>query len=1302
MTQAVHFLSWIRDGLSWAIPGTGSLDQLGPTAVGLPIQLVLGAPDGHGGTATGQITARLHGPGDVLGLAPEAIGRMYPPPGTLNAERSWFPYVEFTDARLPWLLSTETPQQDSPGAPTARRGLRPWLTLVVLPVEAAEFTPAGPDRLATLVAPVAELPDLATAWLWTHAQVNTDDPSDPVPAALAADPSRGLARALCPRRLQADTGYLACLVPTTDAGVRAGLGQPVGPDDGALHYAWQSGAAGTVTLPVYHSWTFSTGADGDIRALVDRLTPCELATVGVRPLDVGNAGGDWPGPADGAPAWVIELEGSLVAAQVQPGSWPDPAVAGQVQQALRQRLAEAGAALRPPLYGGWQAGQAELPDGPGWLTTLNTDPRYRVAAGAGARLVRAQQQTLIAAAWEQAGELAAANQLLRAAQLARAAGARRYAATVASGQSAALDDATLLQVSSGAHQAIASDSATPLAKTSAAAPVSVAQVLAGNSSAAASSSTAFRRLTRPGGPLARRVGGPITALSRVADPAADTGQVVPELTPVSGTLTLPGLSPAGAPPVTLRALTAQLVAVPRLPWETGSRTLAVATTTGQPRDGLLAPGYLSDAWAYPTGVGVLTDWDGTPLHGWRPFGPPPITASYARPVGIVSHSGVRQSGGGAVAVFPLSQQANPAIAAAALSAVTIEWGSYNSWQCTATVSLELRGDLIPGMSSPISPITHPDGPSSWPTYQLYQSQQTSQPAPDGSHPPPPQVHMSSAVAVADLEAGGIPAPSVVIAYTVSGLPPGDIRRLTLLHRVSATGTAQNVLTVPLPAAEPHADVTSMAIACGRIYLLLGRRMFSAPVTASSVGSWQELAGWDAVLPKDWQQVALAAVDYTGDGYADLAVLYSRYLSSSLPGAPAVQGGLRIRYLAPDGTLGTWGPEIEVSAPLSAGQLYLLYAGITHDTKLSRFDVTQAFRTAAGAVQGQIVNWIPASNPVPPLQSVPVDALAGSVRTALDPAAAVPAALAGRIDLGGETDPAGGDLDPLASLLVLPHFDQPLSQLQLASGLSQLVPGMPQFPPDSVTVLQSDPAVVEAILTGANTEFGRELAWRGFPAPTGGSYFRQYWTGGPDITDQADWPADSALGSHAPPGRQTEHLTVVVIRGELIRQLSELSIYAAPAVATASGKRTVDFSRRIDPLFEGVLAADTRFLAFAFSVEQARGDTDGLGYYLIYQEHGGAGRFGFDEPATEPPTTFSPPAHWRDLTWSEVAGSADGYQALRYADGGVATLRKLSLPDLPGQPVRHWWGLAAADMAHISARPPALIVVHLSVYLAAEG
>ena len=262
--------------------------------------------------------------------------------------------------------------------------------------------------------------------------------------------------------------------------------------------------------------------------------------------------------------------------------------------------------------------------------------------------------------------------------------------------------------------------------------------------------------------------------------------------------------------------------------------------------------------------------------------------------------------------------------------------------------------------------------------------------------------------------------------------------------------------------------------------------------------------------------------------------------------------------------------------------------------------------------------------------------------------------------------------------------------------------MPQFPNDSVTVLQSDPAVVEAILTGANTEFGRELAWRGFPAPTGASYFRQYWSGGEDITDQAGWPVGSALGSHAPPGRQTEHMTVVVIRGELIRQLSELALYAAPAVTTADGKRTVDLSRRIDPLFSGVLATDTRFLAFGFSIEQARGDTDGLGHYLVFQEHGGTGRFGLDEPAVEPPADYQPPACWRELTWPQVAGGADAYQAMRYAQGTEAALRQLTLPDLPGQPDRHRWGFAAADMAHISVRPPALIVVHLSVYLAAEG
>lgn len=57
--------------------------------------------------------------------------------------------------------------------------------------------------------------------------------------------------------------------------------------------------------------------------------------------------------------------------------------------------------------------------GPNWVHELNLDPRYRVAAGYGADVVRRHQEEYMKAAWEQVGQIREANRLLRRGRLAR-------------------------------------------------------------------------------------------------------------------------------------------------------------------------------------------------------------------------------------------------------------------------------------------------------------------------------------------------------------------------------------------------------------------------------------------------------------------------------------------------------------------------------------------------------------------------------------------------------------------------------------------------------------------------------------------------------------------------------------------------------------------------------------------------------------------------------------------------------------------------------------------------------------------
>jgi len=80
----------------------------------------------------------------------------------------------------------------------------------------------------------------------------------------------------------------------------------------------------------------------------------------------------------------------------------------------------------PPVYGRWHRGVlkagkkiVDADHQREWLDALNLDPRHRLAAGLGSEVIRAQQEPLMASAWEQFGQVEKVNEMLRRAQLAR-------------------------------------------------------------------------------------------------------------------------------------------------------------------------------------------------------------------------------------------------------------------------------------------------------------------------------------------------------------------------------------------------------------------------------------------------------------------------------------------------------------------------------------------------------------------------------------------------------------------------------------------------------------------------------------------------------------------------------------------------------------------------------------------------------------------------------------------------------------------------------------------------------------------
>ncbi|MGZ8229594.1 MAG: hypothetical protein ACXWUS_08125, partial [Burkholderiales bacterium] len=502
---SVVFLPWVRQGAAAAIDTPDTLNANLRGAVDLTATLTINSAQGV------PVTVRLRGPADVVGVDQHEIVRMDPKPNTADFEPNYFPAVEFDRPDFPWLFT--------PAKAAADAKLRPWLCLVVVRKQDGVIlssTADAPLPVLNITAPAKpseELPDLTESWAWVHAQVASSSMETPgeLRTALRTRPERSLSRLLCPRVLQPNTDYIACVVPTFELGRKAGLGQEIKDTEitaaNGLKPAWSlTPAPLTVTLPVYHQWQFRTGEGGDFESLVRllRATPAPEG-LGKRAMDISRPGFTLPSsfPADAR----LALEGALRAVESKDlAQWPDGA-AEPFQTELAKIVNEAGLAqtrdphsdplLAPPLYGQWHAARSPSTVTRGatpWFDELNLDPRHRSVAAFGTRVVQENQEALMAAAWEQAGDLERANQRMRQLQLSLAASTSLYTRHFSR-----LRDDAVLRVSAPVLARVRAGSIGALETTT------MASKLSSTALPLQAVSTAMRRIARDRGPITRRI-----------------------------------------------------------------------------------------------------------------------------------------------------------------------------------------------------------------------------------------------------------------------------------------------------------------------------------------------------------------------------------------------------------------------------------------------------------------------------------------------------------------------------------------------------------------------------------------------------------------------------------------------------------------------------------------------------------------------------------------------------------------------------------------------------------------------------
>ena len=423
-----YFYSWLRANLATAID-----KQPEPNELRASIKITLNVISSPNKIKEGELpekTIELIGPGDFLDSKSWIITRTDPGPDVCNFEPNYFPIIEFADPDFPWRFT--------PAKEDDNENLQPWITLIVL--EESEFKEEGirnggeqGKRSEKQLLPVinevntSSLPDLSETWRWAHVQLtgeaNREFSGSELKIIMQDEPERIISRLMCTRRLKSGTKYHAFVVPTFRCGRSVGLGKKPYESEQPLSYAWYK-SDDKIDLPYYYKWKFRTGQRGDFEHLIRLLKPRPITGVGTRKIKCEDL--------DHISVSDLDLEGALCSPDTVFTQWGKDIN----ELEFRKRLAEllnppradmAGSTSNtpkvvPPIYGRWHAERNEVHikdenNNESWLDELNLDPRHRIAASFGAKVIKDQQESLMISAWDQLGDVEEANEKLRQAQI---------------------------------------------------------------------------------------------------------------------------------------------------------------------------------------------------------------------------------------------------------------------------------------------------------------------------------------------------------------------------------------------------------------------------------------------------------------------------------------------------------------------------------------------------------------------------------------------------------------------------------------------------------------------------------------------------------------------------------------------------------------------------------------------------------------------------------------------------------------------------------------------------------------------
>lgn len=391
-----------------------------------------------------------------------------------------------------------------------------------------------------------------------------------------------------------------------------------------------------------------------------------------------------------------------------------------------------------------------------------------------------------------------------------------------------------------------------------------------------------------------------------------------------------------------------------------------------------------------------------------------------------------------------------------------------------------------------------------------------------------------------------------------------------------------------------------------------------------------------------------------------------------------------------------------------------------------------FRRAAIELQDRLAVRIPEK---PPLQAFNIENGYAKIARAIHPHTAFPLRLSALVQL---PNLSFSKPEEIVDAMAHPDFEDPMYTYLRDINKELLIPNLQLIPPNTISLLETNPKFIESYMVGLNHEMGRELLWREYPTDLRGSYFRQFWevkgVSNPDTPADAEllkditkihtWQSRSSLGTHKPePGLKADvqpgdKQVVLVIRGELFKRYPNTVIYAQKAIDDGKGNKIIkvkdltpdEFNKHLKfPLFRPKIDPDLQFFGFDLTIGKAVGETpsnefpadDLNGWFFVIQEVPGEPRFGMDiayqaTQDTDNDSINDPVDTWDNLAWDLFGASEPAFVKRTPAP----IWRRPFQRGKPINPVpedekleKHLWGSSSAEMAYMLFQTPVMVAVH---------